>query len=187
MESLSKILAMPWESLGWLAGQQLFRDILDPDESLTIFNGEIESSTKTSNNKKKDNIGEPNSASDVKKDSTANNMAFEVDKNLVKTIKYNCKHCDFNTSYKSSLHQHVQSIHKGVKYSCEHCDHKATKKSHLRIHVQSIHNGIKHSCKYCDYKATTKGNLQRHVVSVHDGVKHSCEYCDYKATTKGSL
>ena len=83
---------------------------------------------------------------------------------------FRCEHCDYKATTKSSLQQHMKSIHDGVKYSCKYCDYKATPKSNLQQHVKSLHDLVKYSCEYCDYKATQKGNLEQHVKSIHDGV-----------------
>ena len=57
-------------------------------------------------------------------------------------VKYNCKQCEYVSTQKKKLQQHMQSVHNGVKYSCEHCDYKAAQKNNLLKHMKSIHSGV---------------------------------------------
>ena len=53
-----------------------------------------------------------------------------------------CDHCDFISTYKSSLKTHKMSIHEGIKYYCGQCDYKTSDKSTLLnqyIWVLDIH------------------------------------------------
>jgi len=104
--------------------------------------------------------------------------------------EYNCHLCDYKATGKVSLRQHMQSVHESYTHFihiCELCNFKSIRKDNLRQHVQCVHDGVKYNCELCEYKTTVKGNLQRHVKSVHDGVKYNCELCDYKANRENHL
>merc|ERR1719319_626940 len=48
------------------------------------------------------------------------------------------------------------------------CDYKSTKKNNLRQHVESIHIAIlNYDCRLCKYMASTKCNFDLHVKSKH--------------------
>ena len=64
----------------------------------------------------------------------------------------------------------MESIHEGVKFQCPHCDYKATTKSSCNVHIRAIHEGIKFQCPSCSYKATQKNDLKRHIKSQHESL-----------------
>ena len=80
---------------------------------------------------------------------------------------YKCQHCEYHSTQKGHVKNHVQSIHEGVRYSCQQCDFNATDPCSLRQHIKSKHLGIKYPCQQCDYKATDPSNLRRHKKSNH--------------------
>ena len=85
-------------------------------------------------------------------------------------VKYNCEYCEYQATTKSSLRQHIQSIHNGVKHSGEFVIIKLIKKI-LFKDVQSqhsVHNAVKYNCHFCDYKASSHDNFRRHLQSIHN-------------------
>ena len=60
----SKFLGMPGEALGRQAGKQVLGENVGQEESCTLFNGEIERSTKSVKNKTKDATVEPRRKTD---------------------------------------------------------------------------------------------------------------------------
>ena len=135
----------------------------------------------------KKNIMIPSTQNNLKVDETSIHLKPKHDGVTYTHIYEYCTQCDFKSESKSSLHQHVKSIHKGVTYNCTQCDYEATRKSSLRQHVKSVHEGVRYNCKQCDHKATQKSHLDRHVKSVHEGVRYNCTQCDYKATQNENL
>ena len=102
-------------------------------------------------------------------------------------VKYECDHCDYQTSTQLHYFTHIQSKHDGIKYDCDQCDYKATSKLNISRHIQSKHEGIKYNCDQCNYKATRKDNLVTHKQSKHEGIKYNCDQCDYQAARKDNL
>ena len=73
------------------------------------------------------------------------------------------------------------SIPKGNKsHKCTICDYKTSRKGHLNQHIKSVHEGNKpHKCSICDSSFSQKGHLKRHIQSVHGGNKpHKCTICN---------
>ena len=100
---------------------------------------------------------------------------------------FSCDVCDYKSSKKSNLKEHMQR-HKGDKpFSCDVCDYKSSKKSHLKEHMQR-HKGDKpHVCNECGYKCSHKGDLTKHM-RTHTGEKrHACNVCGYKCSSKSNL
>jgi transposase-like protein len=59
-------------------------------------------------------------------------------------IKYKCKQCDFETTWKRSLFTHHESVHVGRRFKCEECETQFTQKGGLTKHQNSVHMGIKY-------------------------------------------
>ena len=77
---------------------------------------------------------------------------------------------------KSSLKQHIKSIHKDVIFACDQCDKcnfSAAWKSELLTHIKLFHEGVKFPCNKCDYNSTRKGSLLTHMKSLYAGVNFS--------------
>ena len=55
-------------------------------------------------------------------------------------------------------------------YSCDKCDYKTTTKSNLKQHIKSIYDKVMFSCEQCDYKTANKNSLNQHLKSIHEKV-----------------
>ena len=91
--------------------------------------------------------------------------------NLPKLEGYNCKKCDFKSSYQSSVYLHMKNKHEGRKFPCDQCQYKATQKGILVKHVKSVHEGVRYQCDKCDHKATQKDHLKKHLRLKHGVIK----------------
>ena len=49
-------------------------------------------------------------------------------------MKYKCKQCDFETTWRGNLFTHCESIHVGRRFKCEECDNQFTQKGGLTKH-----------------------------------------------------
>ena len=82
--------------------------------------------------------------------------------------KFKCDSCDFESTNKAKLSQHILLVH-GVKpFECETCDRKFTRKEHLKAHLESkcrnykiIQNSF--SCASCDRIFTNEAGLKNHM------------------------
>ena len=83
----------------------------------------------------------------------------------------------------------MMSVHEGLKpYQCDKCDYKAALKTTLKEHISSIHEGGAHKCHLCDKGFACKFNLKLHVTTVHEKLKnHKCIYCEIAYGQKGDL
>ena len=51
-------------------------------------------------------------------------------------------------------------VHEGAVYYCNQCEYKTTQKDCLQQHIASVHERIVYSCNQCEYKATQKDFFQ---------------------------
>ena len=101
--------------------------------------------------------------------------------------KNSCTYCDYKTSQKGHLTEHVRT-HTGEKpFACDVCDYKFSQKSRLTEHLRT-HTGEKlFACDVCDYKCPQKSDLTKHM-STHTGEKpNTCNICDFKCSDQSSL
>ena len=50
----------------------------------------------------------------------------------------------FETSKKSDLIRHMESVHEGIKpFKCNICNYNAAQKWILKRHIESVHEGLK--------------------------------------------
>ena len=94
--------------------------------------------------------------------------------------------CEYKTTLKYYIKQHVESEHVGIFYNCDGCGYKAKTKTYSFYNCDSC--GYKatqkhyfYNCDGCGYKATQKHILKLHLESKHEGICYSCEQCGYKA------
>ena len=79
----------------------------------------------------------------------------------------------------------ANSIQKGNNsHKCTICDYSSSQKGYLKQHIKSIHEGNKpHKCSICDYGFSKKISLTIHIDAVHEGKKpHKCSICDYNCS-----
>ena len=81
-----------------------------------------------------------------------------------------CNLCDFASSWKGSVRNHLKS-HMGEKSNkCYLCDFASSRASNLRRHLKT-HSGEKpNKCNLCDYASSQTGDLKKHL-KTHSGEK----------------
>lgn len=53
-------------------------------------------------------------------------------------------------------------------HKCHICEFKSTRKSNLAQHIKSVHERVKdHHCWLCGFTSTRKRNVEKHVMSMH--------------------
>ena len=147
---------------------KLLSDSFGPEDSRTAINSNFHKHQRESISETENNMTDPDIEKNYNQENTINDN--DVNKNPVGSVKHSCEHCNYMTTRKSQLLQHVQSQHEGVIYSCDNCYYNAKWKGDLRKHVKSVHDGVKHSCDQCDYKTSWKSDIRKHVQSIHDGI-----------------
>ena len=95
--------------------------------------------------------------------------------------------CEPCGKYYADLSQHVKVKHSNLRYECEHCQHQSSTPANLRIHVESKHEGTKYPCDQCEYTAGTKMGVKFHKDFKHLGIRYSCNECEMKFTQKHDL
>ena len=95
--------------------------------------------------------------------------------NVIKSKK--CNQCEYASSYKGNLRQHLK-IHSGEKSNkCNQCDYASSLAGNLRKHLK-MHSGEKsNKCNQCDFASSQAGDLRRHLAT-HSGEKtNKCNQC----------
>ena len=106
---------------------------------------------------------------------------------------YHCKICD-RPLKKTSLREHIQSIHSGFRLDCPECDFQTNTRSSLNLHRFNKHNiGSKpFQCHKCSYKTKLRNFLKRHLQEKHDidlprEDSGNCDQCVYSTNNASSL
>jgi len=59
---------------------------------------------------------------------------------LQNTAAYNCEECEYDTTNKTWLKQHIKAVHMRIKdFICSHCSYASSWKKHLTRHMKSKH------------------------------------------------
>ena len=100
---------------------------------------------------------------------------------------YQCKLCGKAYKQKTTLHDHMISVHektKNFKCTVDGCDKSFHFKYDLLAHVRR-HTGEKpYQCEQCGFRTSTAGGLRTHKISHSDARPYACEHCGatYKQT-----
>ena len=100
-----------------------------------------------------------------------------------------CPKCDFKTSNKFYLPDHIKDVHEGEeKYTCNQCEKQFRLKGRLTQHITKKHGGVKYPCNLCGIEVTMKKNLRKrvynniylrkHMKEIH-GVSFACPQCEF--------
>ena len=109
-----------------------------------------------------------------------------------KRKRFPCDMCDFRTSQKQSLRQHVIAVHEKLRpYNCPWpgCDYNCSRKQNLDKHVMGVHEKLRpYHCPVCDAAFSQKVTLNNHVRGVHERLKpFTCPLCEYSCAYRGNL
>ena len=114
--------------------------------------------------------------------------------------KFNCKECNFSTTTKQLLSNHVENVHLKVKqFYCELCEYKSYYRHNIQTHKTFKHKGIECKVKRFDCLDCTqnrshtckrpRGRVSRRNNSVvQEAVTNlKCEQCDFTTEIKQNL
>ena len=109
-----------------------------------------------------------------------------------KKKRFPCDMCDFRTSQKQSLRQHIIAVHEKLRpYNCPWpgCDYNCSRKQNLDKHVMGVHEKLRpYHCPVCDAAFSQKVTLNNHVRGVHERMKpFTCPLCEYACAYRGNL
>jgi len=105
-------------------------------------------------------------------------------------IRFHCDQCEYTTTRKLTLNEHIKVKHEGAtpkSYPCDQCEKVFAGSFYLNIHIQSVHEGKKYFCEQCGFTASNPYTLREHTISIHEGNLFECTQCDHKYTTKSGL
>ncbi|KAF5273842.1 hypothetical protein FQA39_LY00957 [Lamprigera yunnana] len=139
------------------------------------------------------------------KSEVENNSLGHTDIHDVSIHQYICNECNFITTEKYSLIEHLK-ISNNVQYSCKalqtlpaqlhtpkngdeciykKCDCKTSREHDFKTHMK-IHTVNKYKCNECDYKTLGRGWLKNHM-KIHTGEEYKCNECHFKVVRKYDL
>ena len=115
------------------------------------------------------------SGKQLKCETSNSNEIFKSQINGEGLMNLVCKECGYSASRRSTLRQHLVSIHKmghnDKELKCEHCPYTSANKSKFKNHVKAVHEKIKdYACDDCSYTTTLKEYLKKHRVNVHQKI-----------------
>ena len=121
---------------------------------------------------------------------TGNAASLKAHNKTVHLIDHTCEQCRANFASIDNLKWHVKVKHEGFRYCCEQCNFKTSNKTYLKNHVNSVHFKVNgHTCKDCRMEFATRHGLNYHAKAKHDGIKpavkykDSCDQCAYDSTS----
>lgn len=148
----------------------------------------------------KDSLTEHIIADHVKVNETQNTKVvhnMELDKNKKEAfngVEYTCEICNFVTTKKDELRQHIDSNHGSKdKLNCNECTFSTKKRKRgaakLTEHLENAHQKVlPFQCEQCEYKFAYKRELEKHVSAVHMKIKpFLCNFCSYETAYKSQL
>ena len=112
------------------------------------------------------------------------------DINLKNNKGYECQSCDFKTSRRTGLTDHINAVHDKLKlYMCQHCSHTFASNGNLTQHIQAVHEKLRpFICQYCTYATSSQPNLRKHIKAVHHKIRDfKCSICPFDAASKQLL
>ena len=119
---------------------------------------------------------------------------LSMSQNEVKSFQ--CKLCNFKSSYKNCLKKHDIAIHKKIRpYKCEKCSYSASQSETLNKHVISLHDkSCGYECNLCEHWFPLAHHLKKHVMAVRCNIEEfkeeksfRCELCNFKTANKRVL
>ena len=72
-------------------------------------------------------------------------------------------------------------------YPCNQCEYKTTHKAYLKNHIETTCEESWYPSNQCEYKTTDKANLKNYIETIHEESWYPCNQCDYKTTHKAKL
>ena len=106
-----------------------------------------------------------------------------------------CLDCDYKTTDKCHLKEHIKAVHKKIKdFLCEQCSYATSRKSNLIKHIKNQHSSDPEErirllpCPKCSERFSGQEKLNEHVASIHPEVKRlSCHLCPFQTKDSSHL
>ena len=104
---------------------------------------------------------------------------------------FKCPSCDSKFSSKSSMKEHVVTLHEAHEFQCPDCTAVFGSSSHLAAHNKRVHHKklteLMLQCDQCSYKTMDASSLRVHKVTHSDLRPFECDKCPYAAKLKKQL
>lgn len=100
-----------------------------------------------------------------------------------------CPDCRKTFSCRSSVKRHISSAHQsGQRFECESCDYSSSRRDLLKQHVSAKHTNARFDCERCASSFSYKGDLTRHVSEKHlKPRRFSCDSCSFSTSRRLKL
>lgn len=121
------------------------------------------------------------------KSKTKNGLKWHVE-GVHEKKRYRCKfdECSISYALKVKITKHMKEDH-NEDLSCTLCDYKTTNKTILKDHIDGFHKGLNFSCNLCKFTSTSKAKLSYHQGKFHSAKLQACHLCDYKSFNAGHM
>ncbi|RZF40011.1 hypothetical protein LSTR_LSTR002414 [Laodelphax striatellus] len=104
-----------------------------------------------------------------------------------KTVVLSCEVCEFKTSFKSKLKEHMNIHWKNKRFICEKCGNVFCSRNQLTEHLNYIHSDERNfSCEKCGQTFKAANVLNRHMACHSDEKNHQC-HCGQAYKLKSNL
>ena len=104
-------------------------------------------------------------------------------------IKFACTNCDYNSSTKGNLEEHVKTHQKEMD-ACEECDFVPQNEDQMKQHKDIHHKSVPYiNCGKCKFNTDARTSLEDHMESIHPEPSKSitCGICSKKLSPQEDL
>ena len=98
-----------------------------------------------------------------------------------------CPECDFTTTNRKNLAEHIKGNHQEKIHSCPICDKKFSTRNRLNMHVKYHTSRGTFQCEVCGRNLSSKTALDIHTHKKHDGPRPKCLPKEILCTLCGKL
>ena len=106
-----------------------------------------------------------------------------------------CPDCDYKTTDKCHLNEHIKAVHHKIKdFLCELCSYATSRKSNLVKHISKQHSGNPEekirimTCSKCSERFAGQEKLNEHVANAHPEIKRlGCHLCSFQTKDSSHL
>jgi len=111
-----------------------------------------------------------------------------ISKPRVKGTQYKCSQCDYVSTRRQTLKQHLATHLINKPFKCRFCDYSASQKQGLVAHLLKFHYQQKpFKCSQCDYSAFRKQHLVAHMGKHLEDKPFKCTQCTFQTAWKEYL
>ena len=98
-----------------------------------------------------------------------------------------CDQCDYSTTVKRALKNHIDSQHDPTRHTCKDCGKTFGHKVTLAHHIDDKHLGKSWVCEKCGFPAKSRAQLYKHKIEKHAPANFVCSFCDFVSSSNTDL